>query len=252
MAVAIRRLRERKARRKREAAGVPAEESGPAALRGLIETLPGADRRLSLTHASWVASRGESYGRLAFLGDSVLGLTVAEYLYARYPEADIGRLTKMHGQAVSGRACAEVTVELGLPEMMAGFAPESGKEGIDMKSLVASERVMSSICESVIGACYLHHGFQPTTAAVLAAFAGQIRMASEEVLDHKSALQEVLARSGTRVGYRVLRPVGPAHARRFEVVAEVDGETLGAGSGSSKKAAEQAAAAEALAALQAG
>ena len=67
--------------------------------------------RQALTHSSWVEHRADSYGRLAFLGDSVLGLAIAEHLFRRYPRADIGRLTKMHGQAVSGRACAEVAAD---------------------------------------------------------------------------------------------------------------------------------------------
>ena len=77
-------------------------------LRALLDALPLTLRRQALTHSSWVEHRADSYGRLAFLGDSVLGLALAEHLFSRYPRADIGRLTKMHGQAVSGRACAEV------------------------------------------------------------------------------------------------------------------------------------------------
>ena len=78
--------------------------TGPDELRRLLDGLPLTLRRQALTHSSWVERRSDSYGRLAFLGDSVLGLAIAEHLFRRYPEADIGRLTKMHGQAVSGRA----------------------------------------------------------------------------------------------------------------------------------------------------
>ena len=91
----------------------PAPPPGPSALRELLDALPLTLRRQALTHSSWVEHRADSYGRLAFLGDSVLGLAVAEHLFRRFPRADIGRLTKIHGQAVSGRACAEVADALG-------------------------------------------------------------------------------------------------------------------------------------------
>ena len=219
---------------------------GTAALRALIDELPPAVRGPALTHSSWVDHRADSYGRLAFLGDSVLGLAIAEHLFVRHPRSDIGHLTKVHGQAVSGRACAKVALELGLPEMMAEVQPDALDGGIDIPSLLASERAMASVCESVIGACYLHFGFEETVAAVVAAFAEEVELASETVLDFKSALQERLARNGGRVRYEVTGEEGPPHERSFEVAASVDGEVIGTGTGRSKKAAEQAAASEAL------
>jgi ribonuclease-3 len=224
-----------------------ARESGRGkGLGELIAELPEELRRQSVTHSSWTPHRADSYGRLAFLGDGVLGLAVGEHLFRRFSRADIGRLTKVHGQAVSGRACVEVARELGLPQMVSEVAPESPEGGIDADSLLASERAMASVCEAVIGACYLHHGFQATAEATVAAFADQIELAQETLLDFKSALQEQLAREGSRVTYDVTREVGPAHDRRFEVAARVDAEVIGTGEGRSKKAAEQAAAAEAL------
>ena len=218
---------------------------GPAQLAELIESLPDELRRKAVTHSSWVHHRVDSYGRLAFLGDGVLGLVVAEDLYRRFGRADIGRLTKIHGQAVSGRACVEVAEALGLPDRLREAAP-SDPEGIDPEALLASERALASVCEAVIGACYLHHGFEATAQATAAAFAEQIELASETMLDFKSALQERLAREGARVTYEVVHEAGPAHDRRFEVAAVCDGEAIGWGEGRNKKAAEQAAAAEAL------
>jgi ribonuclease-3 len=218
----------------------------PAELRELIEKLPGDLRRSVVTHSSWASHRADSYGRLAFLGDGVLGLAVGEHLFRRFPRADIGRLTKVHGQAVSGRACAEVARELGLPEMLIAAAPATPEGGIDADSLLASERAMASVCEAAIGACYLHYGFKPTANATVAAFADQVELALETLLDFKSALQEQLAREGSRVTYEVVREAGPAHDRRFEVAARLDSEVIGKGEGRSKKAAEQAAAAVAL------
>jgi ribonuclease-3 len=223
--------------------------SGPQALRELLDSLPPELHHQALTHSSWVDHRADSYGRLAFLGDGVLGLALGEYLFRSYPRADIGRLTKMHGQAVSGRACAEVAIELGIPELLGEVAPKKLEGGIDVDALLASERALASVCEAVIGASYLHHGFEVTAKATVAAFATELEIASERLLDFKSALQERLARSGARVRYEVTGESGPPHDRIFEVRASVSGESLGEGSGRSKKAAEQAAAEQALQSL---
>ena len=212
----------------------------------MIAGLPEELRRQAVTHSSWTGHRADSYGRLAFLGDGVLGLAVGEHLFRRFPRADIGRLTKVHGQAVSGRACAEVARELGLPAMLRDFAPETQEGGIDADSLLASERAMASVCEAVIGACYLEYAYAATAEATVAAFSDQIDLALETMLDFKSALQERLAREGARVIYAVTREAGPAHDRRFEVAARLDSEVIGTGEGRSKKAAEQSAAAAAL------
>ena len=96
---------------------------------------------------------------------------------------------------------------------MAELQPQILDGGIDIPSLLASERAMASVCESVIGACYLHHGFEETGPAVVAAFSEQVDLASETVLDFKSALQERLARDGGRVRYEVTEEEGPPHER---------------------------------------
>jgi ribonuclease-3 len=215
------------------------------ALATLLAELPPELAAPALSHSSWVPSRAEAYGRLAFLGDSVLGLSIATELYRRYPEADIGELTKVHNQAVSGRACAEVAHALQLPELLAERAPSDGS-GLPVETLVASERTLASVCEAVIGACYLAHGFERTAGAVTEAFGEQIEYARRERLDFKSELQERLARDGATVTYVVTDEAGPPHDRRFEVRAEVDGDELGVGTGRSKKEAEQAAAERAL------
>ncbi len=219
---------------------------GPARLAELIESLPDELQRNAITHSSWVHHRADSYGRLAFLGDGVLGLAVADDLYRRFGRADIGRLTKVHGQAVSGRACVEVAEALGLPEKLREAAPSDPEGGISAEALLGSERAVASVCEAMIGACYLHHGFEVTAEATAAAFAEQIELASETMLDFKSALQELLAREGARVTYEVAHEAGPPHDRRFEVAAVCDGDAIGRGEGRNKKAAEQAAAANAL------
>lgn len=229
----------------------PAEDEVPgegavAPLLGLIAELDPEMRLQALTHSSWTERRVRSWGRLAFLGDSVLGLVIAEELFSRFPRSDIGRLTKIHGQVVSGRACAEVAALLGVPGMLERERPAGLEGGIATAELVASERAMASITEALIGAAYLEVGFEPTATAIRTAFEPQIALASDTLLDFKSALQEQLARRGKLVSYVVVEESGPPHDRIFRVEARVDGTLVGGGAGSSKKAAEQAAAAEAL------
>lgn len=216
-----------------------------ASLAELFAETPEELRRRALSHSSWVESRPLAYGRLAFLGDSVLGLAVATELFGSSPDADIGELTKVHNQAVSGRACAAVARGIGVVEQLRDNAPEEGV-GVAVETLVSSERTLASLCEAVIGACYLTHGFGVTAAAVVASFRGEIDRARRERLDFKSELQERLARRGASVSYEVVSESGPPHDRRFEVRATVDGDQLGAGAGRSKKEAEQAAAERAL------
>jgi ribonuclease III len=198
------------------------------------------------THASWVERRAESYERLAFLGDSVLALAVTTHLYPRL-EAErfgAGQLTKIRAQVVSGRACRRVAVALGVPEHMRASAPHAG--GRNVGSLLRTERALASVAEAVIGACYLTYGYGPTAEAVVEAFGEEIELALRESEDFKSTLQERLARRGAAVAYAVVVEEGPPHDRRFEVEAQVDGQSVGRGEGRSKKAAEQEAAREAL------
>jgi ribonuclease III len=218
---------------------------GTATLAELFADAPEELRRQALSHSSWVETRTQSYGRLAFLGDSVLGLSVAALLFTDHPDADIGELTKILNQAVSGRACAEVARQLGLADMLAARAPQEG-DGLPVETLLASERTLASVCEAVIGTCYLAHGFELTSRAVVAAFSEEVEQATRERLDFKSELQERLARDGETVNYEVTGEEGPPHDRRFEVRATVDGDEIGAGTGRSKKEAEQAAAERAL------
>ncbi len=212
----------------------------------LFESLPEPLRHRAVAHSSWVDSRPDSYGRLAFLGDAVLGLVLAQQLFNDDPEADIGDLTKVHGQAVSGRACVEVGEALGLAKLIVAAQPPQLDGGISAAELLLSERAVSSVTEAVIGACYIEYGLDRTAAAVRSAFAPQVEFASEHLLDYKSALQERLARDGQLVSYRVVGESGPPHDRTFAIEAMNASDAIGAGSGRSKKAAEQDAAAAAL------
>lgn len=215
----------------------------------MLERLPDELARQVFTHASWTERRADSYERLAFLGDSVLALAVTTHLYPRL-EADrygAGRLTKIRAQAVSGRSCMAVAERLGVPERLRAAAPAS--LGANADALVRTERVLASVIEAVIGACYLAYGYEATARAVVEAFTPEIESALEHPVDFKSALQERLARRGEAVTYRVAAEEGPPHDRVFEVTAHVAGELVSRGRGRSKKDAEQEAARIALEAM---
>jgi len=208
----------------------------------LLDGLPEALARQVFTHASWSQRREDAYDRLAFLGDSVLALAVTAYLYPRL-EAErygAGRLTKIRAQAVSGASCRAVAERLALPDRMHAAAPEEARGSVP--ALVGTERVLASVIEAVIGACYLHAGYERTAEAVVEAFAPEIERALEHPVDFKSALQEHLARRGAIVSYEVTDEEGPPHARTYTVIARVEGRALGSGAGRSKKHAEQEAA----------
>jgi len=203
------------------------------------------------THASWTDNRADSYTRLAFLGDSVLGLAVTAHLYPRL-EAErygAGRLTKIRAQTVSGTSCRAVAERLGVPERLQAHAPEG--VGQSASTLVSTERVLASVLEAVIGACFLHAGYERTAEAVVEAFGPEMSEALDHPLDFKSTLQERLAQRGEIVAYAVTAELGPPHDRTFEVAATVGDDLVGTGRGRSKKHAEQEAARLALGRLEA-
>lgn len=213
----------------------------------LLAALPESLSTQVFTHASFTERRSDSYARLAFLGDSVLSLAVTSHLFPRL-EAErfgAGRLTKIRAQAVSGAACRVVAERLGVPERLAAAAPA----GTDIGGLAGTERVLASITEAIIGAVYLHNGYELTAAAVVEAFAPEIEGALDHPVDFKSALQERLAQRALVVVYTVTAEHGPPHERLFDVAATVGPEVVATGSGRSKKAAEQIAARAALEAL---
>jgi ribonuclease III len=221
-------------------------EPAVAPLAALVDELPAELREQALTHSSWTERRVDSFERLAFLGDSVLGLSVAGELFERFGTIASGGLTKIHNQAVSGVSCAEVGRQLGVPEMLRENEPAGITGAIPAEVLLDGERPLPEATEALVGACYLAFGFERTAVAVAAAFEPRIEHASETRIDFKSALQELLARRGARVSYAVIAATGPPHRRTFEVEAMVGSERVGEGVGRSKKAAEQVAAEQAL------
>lgn len=195
------------------------------------------------THASWVEDRLDSYERLEFLGDSLLGAAVAEHLYTRLPAASEGVLARARASAVSRESCTAVAAELGLERDLRERAAELHAEAGE---LLVSGSVLGAVLEAAIGACQLAFGPAETIAAVRAAMAGRVDYALRTHVDHKTELQELLARQGASVTYLQIDVSGPAHRRLFTTAAMVGDREVGRGSGTSKKRSEQAAAREAL------
>ncbi len=200
------------------------------------------------THASWAPDRTLSYERLEFLGDSVLELAVAGALYEAHPDFSEGRLAKIRSHVVSRQSCAVVGGELELGRLL----QERGATALpddELERLVRNRNVLAALLEAALGALFLEHGFEKIEPAIIGAFAGRIDYALTTFVDHKTELQEALAREGRSVRYEVVEVEGPPHDRRFTCAAIVDGDEVGKGVGASKKAAEQEAAKRALVTL---
>jgi ribonuclease-3 len=196
------------------------------------------------THSSWAAERSESYERLEFLGDSVLELAIAHTLYDRFPEYEEGQMAKLRSHVVSRASCAVISRELGLGERL--LASHPGPERDDPARLAENRNVLAALLEAALAALYLEHGFQPIAPAIVEAFESRIQYALTNKVDHKTELQEELARRGRSLAYVLLDSEGPPHQRTFTVAAVIDGVQAGVGRGRSKKDAEQEAAGEVL------
>lgn len=218
----------------------------PAAGETLLELIdqlaPGLKAR-SLTHSSWVESRVQSYERLEFLGDSVLGLAIASALCQRYPENDEGDLARMKSFIVSRASCIEVAARIDVQKLILDEAPAPPER---RREIAGNQTILGNVLEALIGAVYLTHGFEQTRLAVVDAFEGQMQLAETVRVDHKTALQEALAPRGLQPVYRVVAEEGPPHARVFTSEVYIDGAVRGRGKGTTIKMSEQVAAGEAL------
>jgi ribonuclease-3 len=177
----------------------------------------------------------------------VLELAVARALYDGYPEFDEGQLAKMRSHVVSRESCAVVARELELGRKLRERA--EGAAGEELEKLARNRNVLAALLEAVLAALFLEHGFEAVEGAIVSAFRDRIEYALTSYVDHKTELQEALARRGRQVMYVLVDVEGPPHERTFTAAATVGGEQLGVGRGRSKKDAQQAAAREALAAL---
>ena len=214
----------------------------PPDLSALLARLDEDSRAHALAHPAWVEELGQSFERLEFLGDSVLGVVISAELYRRFPELAEGELSKIKASAVSRTACAAVARDAELGDAMAAAAPSSADEGL-VASLAQQEKVLAALTESVIGAAFLELPFEEVGAAVLASFEDRIGHAMDNRTDAKSELQEFAQSRGEAVEYDVVTTDGPDHDRTFTMRARIEGRGLEAtGTGRSKKSAEQEAA----------
>ena len=186
-----------------------------------------------MTHGS--LDDGASYERLEFLGDRVLGLAVAEWLYALFPDEPEGLLSRRINVLVSGATCAEVAREIGLPDHV--------RLGKGAKATTRdSDHVLGDVVEALLGALYLEAGLDAARGWVQRRWAGRIHAASTARKHPKAALQEwAEANSRGLPRYSVLDASGPDHQRSYTVAARV-GEAQAQATAGTKREAETEAA----------
>jgi ribonuclease-3 len=218
----------------------------PTSIAELLGLSPDSPRLLeALTHPSYANERRgiEHNQRLEFLGDAVLGFCVSELLYARFPGADEGALTRMRAQLVNTEALACWARTVGLSERM-----RLGR-GALAAGLGDSTNILADAVESLIAAVYLDLGLEAARACCAQVVDAELSLLEQSgQRDPKSELQERLQALGVAAPtYQLLETSGPAHQRWFRVGVRQGDRVLGEGSGRSKRAAERAAAMEALA-----
>ncbi|MHB1508184.1 MAG: ribonuclease III [Acidimicrobiales bacterium] len=203
--------------------------------------------RQALSHRSFCAETPmqASNERLELLGDAVLGLVVADHLFASYPELPEGDLARVRAAVVSTLALAPVADSLGIGGALLLGKGEEGSGGRQKASILAD------CLEAVIGAVYLSAGLDGASRFILGLLGPLITAVGSQARlgDPKNRLQELAAQSALGPPVYVVAENGPDHAKQFTAVVSVGGEHLGTGKGRSKKAAERSAAEEALGAL---
>ena len=202
----------------------------------------------ALTHPSAATRRDgidDSYERLEFLGDRVLGLIVADLLMARFPREAEGALALRHAELVRRETLAEVAREIGLDDYL---RLAKGEEAAGERQNPA---LLANACEAVIGALYLDGGLPVAWAFVERLWAARLEADVRPPQDAKTALQEwAQARALGLPKYREVGREGPAHEPYFTLEVAVEGQEPARGEGRSKRLAEQAAAARLLARLR--
>lgn len=199
----------------------------------------------ALTHSSYANERFhdglKSNERLEFLGDSVLGMVTAEYLYRNFPDRPEGDLSRMRADMVCEKSLARIaeTLELGRHLLLGNGEAQCGGR--------KRESILADAVESVIAACFLDGGMAPARKFIETFVLTEVPVQKMHNADYKTALQEkIQQKKNQTLTYLLVGESGPDHDKRFEVEVRLNGETLGKGSGSSKKRAEQDAAREAL------
>ena len=211
-----------------------------------------SDRTLletALTHSSFAnESHGaaECYERLEFLGDSILGFTAAEYLYAREPRLPEGRMTRLRAELVCEQSLHRAALSLGLGDYMRLGRGEERSGGRERPSILAD------MVEALIAAIFLDGGLERAKRFVLDEVLREPEDAAlSGTADYKTELQELVQqKAGQHVSYELIAESGPDHDKRFTFRASVNGTAVGEGSGRTKKEAEQMAARRALQTLK--
>ena len=204
----------------------------------------------ALTHSSYANERWHnsllSNERLEFLGDAILGMTVAKYLYQTFPDRPEGELTRMRADMVCEQTLAKVAarIELG-KHLLLGNGEEQG--GGRKRNSILADAV-----ESVIAASYLDGGLEAAQQFIEKFILVEVPVTRLHNADYKTALQELVQQKKNQVlTYTLIGESGPDHDKKFEVEVKLNGKVVGTGSGSSKKRAEQDAARSALEKLSA-
>lgn len=187
----------------------------------------------------------DSYERLEFLGDRVLGLSIAAALFERYPNEPEGKLSRRYNDLVARETCAEVGRALGIPPLIR-LGKQAREDGANQ-----SDNVIGDVVEAVIGALFLDAGFEAASRFVVDAWTPYLDGQGRAPKHPKSGLQELAAARGCKnPAYDVVSRTGAHHAPRFEVRVTIAGLGEASAEGSSKQEAETAAAAALLAQLQ--
>ena len=203
----------------------------------------------ALTHSSYANERWHdslrSNERMEFLGDSILGMAVAEYLYRNFPDRPEGELTRMRADMVCENSLAAVAEKIGLGQhLLLGH----GEERFGGRSRAS---ILADAVESVIAASFLDGGIDAAGNFIKQFILTEVPVKKLHNADYKTALQELVQQKKDQVlSYTLVGESGPDHDKKFEVDVSLNGEVIGHGIGSSKKRAEQDAAHSALDALQ--
>ncbi len=198
----------------------------------------------ALTHISALTgarNRAGTYQRLEFLGDHVLGLAISDMLFRAFPKGDEGELSRRLADLVRKEACADVARSMDLGPALRLGASEAGAGGRNRPAILAD------VCEALVGAVYLDGGYAAAAALVERFWGERMRVPAGPLRDPKTLLQEwAQARGLPTPSYREVERKGPHHNPVFKVSVELPQRSPAEGSGPSKRAAEQAAAAAML------
>ena len=199
----------------------------------------------ALAHSSYANERWHnsllSNERLEFLGDSVLGMLVADYLYHTFPNRPEGELTRMRADMVCEKTLAAAANRIGIgAHLLLGHGEEQGGGR-------SRDSILADAMESVIAACFLDGGLEAAHKIVQQFILVEVPVTKMHNADYKTTLQELVQQKKNQVlTYALVGESGPDHDKKFDVEVKLNGKVVGSGSGSSKKRAEQMAARAAI------